>query len=78
VAAADLRARGLTVLIDEEVTWSREVSREEHLQMLRTHSNNLVRPEAERQAILAEIEAALAPWPRMTERLWGPLIIARV
>lgn len=77
-AAADLRERGLTVVVDEEVRWSREVSRDEHMQMLRTHSNNLARPEEEREQLLAEIEAALAPWPRMVERLWGPLVVARV
>lgn len=77
-AAADLRARGLSVVVDEEVTWSRDVTRDEHMQMLRTHSNNLARSKPEREAILAEIKEALAPWPRMTERLWGPLIVARI
>lgn len=76
-AAGDLRARGLDVLVERETTWQRTVSRELHLQMLRTHSNNLVRSEADREQLLAEIEAVLQPWPQVTERLWGPLVIAR-
>jgi SAM-dependent methyltransferase len=77
-AAADLRARGLDVVLDQEFNWSREVTREQHLQVLATHSNQLVLPAEDRQQLLAEIEAALQPWPSMSERLWGPLIIARV
>jgi SAM-dependent methyltransferase len=76
-AAADLRARGLEVVLDQEFNWSREVTREQHLQVLATHSNQLVLPADDRLQLLAEIETTLEPWPRMTERLWGPLIIAR-
>lgn len=76
-AAEDLRTRGLSVRLEREFIWSREVSREEHLRVLATHSNNLIRPEHDQRALLAEIEAALAPWPVLTERLWGPLIVAR-
>jgi SAM-dependent methyltransferase len=75
-AADDLRSRGIDVVVDREFTWSREVTREQHMRMMATHSNNLARPEAERREILAEIEAALQPWPVVTERLWGPLVIA--
>jgi SAM-dependent methyltransferase len=76
-AAADLRARGVSVVLDQEINWSRAVTRAQHLALLATHSNMLVLPAADRQQLLAEIETALAPWPTMTERLWGPLIIAR-
>jgi SAM-dependent methyltransferase len=76
-AAEDLRTRGLTVICEQEFNWSREVTRDQHLLNLRTNSNNLVRTESERRQLLAEIEAALHPWPRVTERLWGPLVIAR-
>jgi SAM-dependent methyltransferase len=76
-SAADLRARGLDVRLEREFTWSRVVTREQHLRVLATHSIHLVRPETERRAILGEIEAALQPWPTMTERIWGPLVIAR-
>jgi SAM-dependent methyltransferase len=76
-AADDLKARGLTLVHDQEFNWSRELTRDQHLQNLRTNSNNLVRTEAERQELLAEIAAALAPWPVVTERHWGPLVVAR-
>jgi SAM-dependent methyltransferase len=76
-AAADLRDRGLNVIFDGEFNWTRTVTREEHLQMLGTHSNNLVLSEPDRRALLSEIEAALQPWPVVTERLWGPLVVAR-
>jgi SAM-dependent methyltransferase len=76
-AAADLRARGLDVVVDREFNWSREVTREEHLQVLATHSTQLVMSELDRRELLSEIEAALAPWPVVTERLWGPLVVAR-
>jgi hypothetical protein len=33
--------------------------------------------EPDRRALLSEIEAALQPWPVVTERLWGPLVVAR-
>jgi SAM-dependent methyltransferase len=76
-AAADLRARGLDVRLEREFTWSRVITREQHLRVLTTHSIHLVRPEAERRAILAELDTALAPWPVVTERIWGPLVVAR-
>jgi SAM-dependent methyltransferase len=76
-AARDLRERGATVVVEQECTWTREVTREHHLRMLATHSSNLVLPEPDRRALLAEIEQVLAPWPVVTERLWGPLVVAR-
>lgn len=75
-AARDLRARGIPVMLEREFTWSREVSRDQHLRLLGTHSNNLALEESERRQLLAEIEAALQPWPTVTERLWGPLVVA--
>jgi SAM-dependent methyltransferase len=76
-AAADLRARGLAVVVDREFRWSREVTREEHLKVLATHSIQLALSEPDRRALLSEIEAALQRWPVVTERLWGPLVVAR-
>lgn len=76
-AAADLRARGIEVVVETEFNWQRTVSRELHLRTLQTHSNNLVLEPSDREQLLAEIEAALEPWPEITERLWGPLVIAR-
>ena len=76
-AAADLRDRGVDVVYEREFTWERTVSRELHMRTLRTHSNNLVLSPADREQLLGEIETALQPWPEVTERLWGPLIIAR-
>jgi SAM-dependent methyltransferase len=75
-AADDLRARGLSVLVDREFTWSREVTREEHLRVLGTHSTQLVLSEPNRRRLLSEIDDALQPWPVITERLWGPLVVA--
>jgi SAM-dependent methyltransferase len=77
-AADDLRARGIDVVLDQEFNWSREVTRDQHLKVLATHSNNLVLSESDRRELFVEIEAALEPWPTMTERLWGPLIIAQL
>jgi SAM-dependent methyltransferase len=76
-AAADLRRRGLDVVVDREVTWSRVVTREQHLRVLGTHSDVLDLGET-RHRLLADIAAALAPWPQVEERLWGPLVVARV
>ena len=76
-AADDLRDRGLDVVVDTELTWEREVSREEHLDVLRTHSDNLALDDR-REEFLSQVADALAPWPRVTERLWGPLVVARV
>jgi SAM-dependent methyltransferase len=75
-AAADLRSRGLNVILAREFNWTRTVTRGEHLKMLGTHSNNLALSEPDRRAMLAQIEVALQPWPVVTERLWGPLVVA--
>jgi hypothetical protein len=75
-AAADLRRRGLTVVVEREFLWTRDRSREEHVRALATHSDVIAL--GERKAdFLAEVTAALAPWPTVTERLWGPLVVAR-
>ncbi|HET7311008.1 MAG TPA: class I SAM-dependent methyltransferase [Mycobacteriales bacterium] len=76
-AADDLRERGLDVVVGTELTWQREVSREEHIDVLRTHSDNLALGDR-REEFLAQVADALEPWPRVTERLWGPLVVARV
>lgn len=76
-ASADLRRRGLDVVVDTELTWSRTVSRAQHLRVLGTHSVVLDLGER-RQQLLAEVEQALAPWDTVEERLWGPLVIARI
>jgi len=76
-AAQDLRDRGLDVVVDTELQWERTVTREQHLQVLRTHSNNLVLG-ADAEQVLAEMEAALQPWPVVTERLHGAFVVARV
>lgn len=76
-AADDLRARGLEVVVDTDLTWEREVSREQHLDVLRTHSDNLALGDR-MEEFIAEVARALQPWPVVTERLWGPLIVAEV
>lgn len=76
-AAEDLRNRGLDVVVDTELTWARAVSREEHLDVLRTHSDNLALGDR-REEFLAQVAEALEPWAQVTERLWGPLVVARV
>jgi SAM-dependent methyltransferase len=76
-AADDLRARGLEVVVDNELTWERTVTRRQHIDVLRTHSDNLALGDR-REEFLAEVEAALQPWAVVTERLWGPLVVARV
>jgi SAM-dependent methyltransferase len=76
-AADHLRRRGLDVVVETELTWQRTVSREHHLRVLRTHSDNLVLGDR-LEALMAEMEVALRPWPAVEERLWGPLVVARV
>jgi SAM-dependent methyltransferase len=76
-AAADLRRRGLDVVVDTQLTWTREVTREAHLRVVGTHSDVLDLGERRHQ-LLAEIATALAPWDLVHERLWGPLVIARL
>lgn len=76
-AADDLRARGLDVVVDTELSWERVVTREQHLDVLRTHSDNLALGDR-REEFLAQVAEALQPWPLLTERLWGPLVVARL
>jgi SAM-dependent methyltransferase len=75
-AAADLRERGLDVVVETELFWTRERSRSDHLRVIATHSDVIALGDR-RQQFLEEIGEALAPWPVVTERLWGPLVIAR-
>lgn len=76
-AAADLRRRGWDVAVATELHWSRLVSREQHLRVLATHSDTLALDDGGPR-LIADIAAALAPWPQVEERLWGPLVVARV
>jgi SAM-dependent methyltransferase len=76
-AARDLRDRGVEVVVDTEINWQRTVTREQHLHVLRTHSNNLVLGDGA-EKVLAEIEAVLQPWPLIRERLHGAFVVARV
>jgi SAM-dependent methyltransferase len=76
-ASADLRRRGLDVVVDAELTWTRDVTRDTHLRVLGTHSDVLDLGERRHQ-LLAEIATALAQWDTVEERLWGPLVIARL
>lgn len=76
-AAADLRERGFDVVVDTELNWSRTVDLDTHLRVLRTHSDNLVLGERVEE-LIAEVARALAKWPVVTERLSGPLVIARI
>jgi len=76
-AAKDLRRRGLDVVVETELAWSRRISREAHLRMVGTYSVVLDLGERRRE-LLDEIAAALAPWDTVDERLWGRLVIARL
>jgi SAM-dependent methyltransferase len=76
-SAEDLRRRGFRVVVETELTWHRTVSRDQHLRVLRTHSDNLVLGDRI-EALMAELEAALRPWPEVDERLWGPLVVVQV
>jgi len=76
-AAADLRRRGLDVVVETELSWSRTISRDTHLRMVGTYSVVLDLGERRHQ-LLAEIREALAPWDSVEERLWGRLVIARL
>jgi SAM-dependent methyltransferase len=76
-AAADLTGRGLEVLHASVVEWERQVTREHHLQLLRTFSVNLALGAAVDE-LIGQVAAALEPWPVVTERLHGPLVVARI
>jgi len=76
-AAADLRGRGLRVVLEREFIWTRERSREDHIRALSTHSD-VIALGGDKAEFLADLARALQPWPTVVERLWGPLIVARV
>jgi SAM-dependent methyltransferase len=75
-AAGDLRERGLNVAVETEFFWTRERSRPDHVRAIATHSDVIALGDRKQQ-FLDEITEALTPWPVVTERLWGPLVIAR-
>jgi SAM-dependent methyltransferase len=76
-AAGDLRRRGLTVVVEQEFGWTRERSREDHIRAIATHSDVIALGDRKQQ-FLDEMTEALAPWPTVTERLWGPLVVGRL
>lgn len=76
-AAQDLRRRGLDVVVETELTWSRRISRAAHLKMVGTYSVVLGLGDR-REELLAELADALAPWDTVEERLWGTFVVARL
>lgn len=76
-AAGDLRRRGFDVVAETELHWQRTVPVEQHLRVLRTHSDNLVLGERIDE-LIDEIALVLRPWTEVTERLSGPFVVARV
>lgn len=76
-AAADLRRRGIDVVVEKELQWSRHISRDTHLKMVGTYSVVLALGERRRD-LLADLAEALAPWESVEERLWGSFVIARL
>jgi ubiquinone/menaquinone biosynthesis C-methylase UbiE len=76
-AAADLRQRGLRVVLEREFLWMRERTREDHILALSTHSDVIALGESQPE-FLDELTQALAPWPVVVERLWGPLVVAQI
>lgn len=76
-AARHLRSKGLQVVVDTEFRWSRVVRVDDHVRLLGTHSDVLVLGE-QRERYLQEVATALSPWQQVTERLWGPLVVARI
>jgi SAM-dependent methyltransferase len=77
-AADELADRGWTVTVARRFEWERQVTREQHLRLLSTHSNLLLLDPPDAARLLHEIEQALAPWPELTERVHGPLVVARL
>jgi SAM-dependent methyltransferase len=75
-AAGDLRARRWDVVVETEFFWTRDRSRDDHIRAIATHSDVIALGDRKQQ-FLDEIAEALASWPVVTERLWGPLVIAR-
>ena len=76
-AATDLRRRGLDVVVETELEWSRQIPRETHLKMVGTYSVVLALGE-QRRELLADLAEALAPWATVEERLWGSFVVARL
>jgi len=74
-AADDLRARGWDVAVDTWIYWTRQVTREQHLATIATHSV-VVSLGDDKAQFLAEVEEALRPWPEMTQRLHGAFVVA--
>lgn len=74
-AADDLRRRGWHVTVDTLLEWTRDVTRQQHLDTLATHSVVLsLGDDAPR--FLATVGRALEPWPTVTERLYGAVVVA--
>src|SRR5205807_1426306 len=61
-AAGDLRRRGFDVVVEVELTWERTVTLDQHLDVLRTHSDNLQLGDRA-EDLIADVAQALAPWP---------------
>ena len=76
-AASDLRRRGVDVVVETELQWSRRITREAHLKMVSTYSVVLALGDR-RDALLADIATALSPWETVDERLWGTFVVARL
>lgn len=74
-AAADLRDRGWQVTVDTWLHWTREVTREQHIDTLATHSVVLSLG-TDVPRFLEQVAAALAPWRTLTERLHGAVVVA--
>jgi SAM-dependent methyltransferase len=75
--AASLADRGLDVERTTSFTWTREVSLDEHVRLLGTHSP-VIGLGDRRTAFLAEVRRALAPWPTIPERFAAPLVLATI
>jgi SAM-dependent methyltransferase len=76
-AADDLRSRGLDVVLERGIFWTRERTLDQHVRALATHSDVIALGERKAQ-FLHEVREALASWPVVTERLFGPLVVVRV
>lgn len=76
-AAGDLRRRGLDVVVDTTLEWARKRTAAQHVQAVATHSD-VIALGGRKQDFLDDLLAALSPYPVVTERLWGPLVVATV
>lgn len=75
-AAEDLRRRGIDVIVERDIFWTRERTLDQHVRALATHSDVIALAECKSE-FLQEVRQALAPWPVVTERLYGPLVVAQ-